>query len=218
MSKLTKREWLAWYLTNQIRAGELKPGQKLPSVAQMQIDYKISREGIWWAKKQLRDRSLCPMTDPTGGPKENAGSQLPDLIPIHDATWVQLGQLLGLIIDLLRRRGLQGQISDHLGQVDDLVLHRAHLPIGLVLDLLNAAEGDEPGSGQNQDHHREDGLSVLPKNGQGHDGPDGKGDGQAQQNHCRPGKILRVHGCRPPTRLSRGSYPIMTRLQGDHGP
>ena len=79
MSKLTKREWLAWYLTNQIRAGELKPGQKLPSVAQMQIDYKISREGIWWAKKQLRDRSLIYSEPGSNGGK--GGTYVEDMAP-----------------------------------------------------------------------------------------------------------------------------------------
>jgi Transcriptional regulators len=54
----TKWETLAEHIRNQIRIGELKPGDKLPSTAQLKAEHGVSNAVIRYAVHALRTEGL----------------------------------------------------------------------------------------------------------------------------------------------------------------
>lgn len=54
----TKWEKLAEHIRNQIRTGDLKPGDKLPSTAQLKAEHGVSDSVIRYAMHALRTEGL----------------------------------------------------------------------------------------------------------------------------------------------------------------
>ncbi|MFY1700484.1 winged helix-turn-helix domain-containing protein [Micromonospora sp. WMMA1923] len=54
----TKWEKLAEHIRTQIKAGELKPGDKLPSTAQLKAEHGVSDSVIRYAMHALRTEGL----------------------------------------------------------------------------------------------------------------------------------------------------------------
>lgn len=62
----TKWEKLAEHIRSQIRAGELKPGDKLPSTAQLKAEHGVSDSVIRYAMHALRTEGLVESTHGVG--------------------------------------------------------------------------------------------------------------------------------------------------------
>ncbi|HEX5540856.1 MAG TPA: winged helix-turn-helix domain-containing protein [Micromonospora sp.] len=61
-----KWEKLANHIRQQIKSGELKPGDKLPSTAQLKAEHKISDSVIRYAMHALRTEGLVESTHGVG--------------------------------------------------------------------------------------------------------------------------------------------------------
>lgn len=58
MTPATKWEKLAYHIRQQIQAGELKPGDKLPSTAALKREHRVSDSVIRYAMHALRTEGL----------------------------------------------------------------------------------------------------------------------------------------------------------------
>ncbi|MGW0435264.1 winged helix-turn-helix domain-containing protein [Micromonospora sp. NPDC003197] len=61
-----KWERLAEHIRNQIKSGELKPGDKLPSSAQLKAKHNISDSVVRYAMHALRTEGLVESTQGLG--------------------------------------------------------------------------------------------------------------------------------------------------------
>lgn len=61
-----KWEQLADHIRNKIKTGELKPGDKLPSTAQLKAEHKVSDSVVRYAMHALRTEGLVESTQGLG--------------------------------------------------------------------------------------------------------------------------------------------------------